>query len=323
MRIYDGDFTVARLIEDCSKTTRESALPVKGQVQEREIDLAKLNERLRTLPIAEIRKRRSRMNKFYEEVLVSIDHERGINFTSVLMIIAHYKVINDNKSLRLKEFLRRRARLQRVNETIQRNIVRNFFDTVYWSRRFRKTQDKKQAGRMTMIPQFTVPEIYIDDEPPSAGPSNYMSNPFLSPPPHSPGGYASDDSDRTGRGGAITPPGSEGTNRSRANSIQITPNQSPTREYPPGRPSLHHASRSDVSFGGESHLGADISRPVSPLRSGSGGELHAGSADGAARSRANSSVSAQDVLEVLDNSAWGESIRRSFTMRRPTHGGAR
>jgi hypothetical protein len=26
------------------------------------------------------------------------------------------------------------------------------------------------------------------------------------------------------------------------------------------------------------------------------------------------------VLEVLDNSAWGESIRRSFTMRRPTEG---
>jgi hypothetical protein len=100
MRIYDGDFTVARLIEDCSRPRRESGLPVEGQVEPREIDLHKLNARLAELPIREIRRRRARMNKFYEEVLVSSDHDRGIAFTSLLMILAHYKVINDNKSLR-------------------------------------------------------------------------------------------------------------------------------------------------------------------------------------------------------------------------------
>ena len=40
------------------------------------------------------------MNTFYEEVLVSSDPDRGIQFTSLLMILAHHKVINDNKSLR-------------------------------------------------------------------------------------------------------------------------------------------------------------------------------------------------------------------------------
>jgi voltage-dependent calcium channel len=153
-----------------------------------------------------------------------------------------------------------------------------------------------------VIPQFTVPEIYVDDEEPTAGPSNYMSNPFLSPPPHSAGRYDSDESG--GLDGAVTPTASDASSRSRANSIQVTPNQSPTHEHAP-RPSLHHASRSDVSAGG---LGAGIGRPVSPLHAGSGAQ------DG--RSRANSAVSAQDVMEVLDNSAWGESIRRSFTMKR-------
>jgi len=62
--------------------------------------LAKLNERLAKLPIKEIRKRRDRMNKFYEEVLVSSDPDRGIRFNDLLMILAHYKVINDNKSLK-------------------------------------------------------------------------------------------------------------------------------------------------------------------------------------------------------------------------------
>lgn len=40
-----------------------------------------------------------------------------------------------------------------------------------------------------------------------------------------------------------------------------------------------------------------------------------------ASSRRNSAVSAENVLEVLDNSAWGESIRRSFTTRRSSKSG--
>lgn len=100
MRIYDGDFTVGRLIEDCSKNRRMSELPVDGHEPKVEIDLDKLNQRLAQLPIAEIRRRRQRMNTFYEEVIVSCDHDRGIAFNALLMILAHYKVINDNKSLR-------------------------------------------------------------------------------------------------------------------------------------------------------------------------------------------------------------------------------
>jgi hypothetical protein len=102
MRIYDGDFTVGRLIEECSTSqTRTSDLPVgPGRDNSPEIDLQKLNQRLAQLPIADVRRRRARMNTFYEEVLVSSDPDRGIQFSALLMILAHHKVINDNKSLR-------------------------------------------------------------------------------------------------------------------------------------------------------------------------------------------------------------------------------
>ena len=124
MRIYDGDFTVGSLIDECAVAPRrESSLPVSGREPTKEIDLDKLNRRLAQLPIAEIRRRRQRMNIFYEEVLVSSDPDRGIQFSSLLMILAHHKVINDNKSLRLEEFLRRRARLQRVQEAVRRRDV--------------------------------------------------------------------------------------------------------------------------------------------------------------------------------------------------------
>jgi hypothetical protein len=297
MRIYDGDFTVRRLIEDCSRVKRVSGLPMEGQQEQREIDLAKLNERLAELPVNEIRRRRARMNKFYEEVLVSSHHDRGIAFTSLLMILAHYKVINDNKSLRLHEFLRRRARLQRVDEAVRRGIVMGFFDTVYWYRLFRRHMEHKNAGVMTAVPQFTVPEIFVEhEEEDSGGPSGQGDHldPFSVSRPVSP--------TMSHVHGAVTPP--EGRSRTPTlrrgdslNSIQITPTASPTRS-PPG--ALQH-QRSSSDLGDGWHLDTlDVDEPV----------------DG--RSRAASGVSAQDVLEVLDNSAWGESIRRSFTMRRPS-----
>lgn len=101
MRIYDGDFTVGSLIEECATTSRRASnLNLGGREQSPEIDIDKLNRRLAQLPVLEIRRRRARMNTFYEEVLVSSDPDRGIQFTSLLMILAHHKVINDNKSLR-------------------------------------------------------------------------------------------------------------------------------------------------------------------------------------------------------------------------------
>src|SRR6201999_4187759 len=137
---------------------------VSHQPISREIDLKKLNERLAALPVYEIRRRRARLQQFYEEVLVSSERDRGIAFNTLLMILAHYKVINDNRSLRLNEFLRRRARLQRVDEAVRRQIVIGFFDTCYWRRYFRMHQDRQRAGRMQSIPQLMVPEIYVEDQ---------------------------------------------------------------------------------------------------------------------------------------------------------------
>ena len=241
------------------------------------------------------------MNKFYEEVLVSSDPDRGIQFTDLLMTLAHYKVINDNKSLRLQEFLRRRARLQRVDEAVRRNIVIGFFDTVYWSRRFRHHMERKNAGVLTAVPQFTVPEIFVehdDDDDDhgdhggaAPGPSTRAADPFADEP-------ASPRSARRSRAALHRADSGD--------SIQLTPAPSPPRRPRPGSGAEPSAWQ----------LGASGGRGDGPLEVDEG-------AGGGARSRAASNVSAQDVLDVLDNSAWGESIRRSFSMRRPSWEGRR
>ena len=99
MRVYHGEFTVGRMIERCKVLPRQSTLSV-DEPKAKQIDLHKLNRTLANIPVEEIRKRRMRLNIFYEEVLVSADPDRGISFNALLMILAHYKVINDNKSLK-------------------------------------------------------------------------------------------------------------------------------------------------------------------------------------------------------------------------------
>jgi len=201
---------------------------------------------------------------------------------------------------RLEEFLRRRARLQRVEEAVRRNVVIGFFDTLYWARRFRRAMDQKKQGRMATIPQFTVPEIFIDDEDITNAQRSQHSasgSPLFSPQDlHAPDSHNPDGRSPSPMQLDTTP------GRSRANSIQQTPQGSPTRASP-------HVSLFTPPGEGDWQFASALSRPPSPLLEPDPGPANS-------RSRANSAVSAADVLEVLDNSAWGESIRRSFTQRR-------
>jgi hypothetical protein len=63
------------------------------------IDLHLLRNSIDRLPVEEIRERRRNYNILYEEAMVSAD-ERGISFTAMLLMLAHYKFIDDNKALR-------------------------------------------------------------------------------------------------------------------------------------------------------------------------------------------------------------------------------
>jgi hypothetical protein len=171
---------------------------------------------------------------------------------------------------------------------------------LYWARRFRRTLDQKKHGRMATIPTFTVPEIFIDDEDITSGQRGKQSasvSPLFSPTDlHATDRYS-------GGSDGYSLPRLDTSLRSRSNSIQMTPQGSPTRGSP-RTSAIPQPGDADWQFASA----LSLSRPPSP------NAAEPGSAD--ARSRANSAVSAADVLEVLDNSAWGESIRRSFTHRR-------
>lgn len=101
MRVYEPEDSVHQILDEVQKDIKParhgSVATASGYG---EIDLDKLNQRIARLNVAKIRERRRRFNLFYEEVLVSADPDRGITFTGVLMILAHYNIINDSKSLK-------------------------------------------------------------------------------------------------------------------------------------------------------------------------------------------------------------------------------
>ncbi|KAK5100599.1 calcium channel protein [Lithohypha guttulata] len=288
MRIYDGDFTVRNLIEDCSVEPGEintSKRVVAG------IDLEKLNSRLNQIPVQEIRARRVQMEIFYQEMLLSADAEKGISFTSCLMILAHYNVISDSKSLRLEEFLRRRARLQRVNETIKRNTVIRFFDAVHWARKFKKHKAMRRDSKLEGPPQIPIPEIFVEnpEDSPDSG-DEAVARDFTETTPLSP---------------RKVPPEIPRINTNLSRPGSAAGSLSPRDMSPGSSPisSPRHLSEIDTSYRGGRDR-SDRSPPATPSLGG--------------HSRQSSTVTGQGVLESFDASAWGESLRRSFTTRRST-----
>ena len=314
MRIYEGEFTVGAILDQCRVNRHESVQMMASRESLHsmqptpdgylgDIDLKELARIVNRIPVPLIRERRQRLNAFYEEVLVSADPDRGISFHQCLMILAHYNVISDSKSLRLEEFLRRRARLQRVEEAVRRNTVIGFFDTLYWSREFRRAIERKKSGRMTAVPQFqfNVPEIYVDvpgdsDEPEEPAPGTMT--PQTQPDPEGPFAPMLSPSGTAHRRTESSPTARRNLPRLDTSLTGRSSGGSSPTEW-----SNFSPSRTPRRMYGE-RVSFDSNEPQeSPSRSG--------------HSRQNSAMSVQDVMHSLDNSAWGESIRRSFTQRRP------
>jgi hypothetical protein len=139
---------------------------------------------------------------------------------------------------------------------------------------------------MTDIPQFGVPEIIVDDE--ENGESSTQMRASVSPllsPADIPGRPRDSFREAFGLDGMSYRPDSGSGLSSPARSPRLSPH--------------HHATSSGVS--------------------GLSFDLHGAGSEGS-HSRRGSNVSAENVLEVFSESAWGESLRRSFTMRHPPGG---
>ncbi|KAG8533335.1 uncharacterized protein KY384_002118 [Bacidia gigantensis] len=271
------------------------------------VDLAELNRQLRMIDVDDIRRRRRRMETFFQEILVSSDQARGVNFTSCLMILAHYNVIDDKKALRLEEYLRRRARMQRVDEEVDRRIIMSFFDMMFWFRQFRSRHDFRHSARMVNVPQFAVPEIFVDDQDALASPQGTVAGPFSDAPavPPKDGGFPGRPSlDTSGirhRNASPTrSPSASDRSPSISPRLSSSAGLSPSGRSPTLTP--HHSPSPSAESAFNWNLSS--SPDAGPAGSAFDGPSERLSPAGG-RSRAHSAVDRENVLQVFDNSAWG------------------
>lgn len=102
MRIYPHEHSVRRILEDIQPEQNSGRVMSMSSTSAAitGVNVRALNKRLTQIDPQAIQRSRARYNLFFEEVMVSADVDRGISFTTVLMILAHYNVISDNKSLK-------------------------------------------------------------------------------------------------------------------------------------------------------------------------------------------------------------------------------
>lgn len=145
--------------------------------------------------------------------------------------------------------------------------------------------EKKRAGRMTAIPQLDVPDIFVDDEEERArGP------PQRSTMAATPSGTKSSDL-------LSSPDAARPLHKSWSSSVDISSYDSSSAHplsFPRATPSMpgHQSQSSSLSF--------EIQEPG----------LHTGESSG------TQAVSPAQVRDLLDDSVWVESIRRSATIRK-------
>ena len=99
VRIYDEFRSVPTILQQCKRDPDPAKEHTHGPTDTDHIDLRLLQNSIDRLPVEEIRERRRNYNMLYEEAMISAE-ARGISFTAMLLMLAHYKFIDDNKALR-------------------------------------------------------------------------------------------------------------------------------------------------------------------------------------------------------------------------------
>lgn len=211
--------------------------------------------------------------------------------------------------------MRRRARLQRVEEEVRRRVVVGFFDTLYHSRKFKRYRALKKTARMTAVPQLDVPDILVDDEEQRAKKKSVTPYGPLSPgtpgsaPLHSPSTFLSPTRNSGGSGHHKTASNisTDLTLQTNFDSFGAHPLSMP-RTGGEGSSSQGRSSGFDAHQSTHSAFSFELQEPSSGQSSRRNSNRN---------SRSNSAVSPIQMSQILDDSIWMASIRRSATMKRP------
>lgn len=123
VRIYPSEYSLRSFRANCRNDLEGSRLS--GQV----LNLEALNKMTQMMDVHEIRRRRVSFKRLHTELMLQNENQ-GISFTSMLLILSHNKFVDEEKSLEIDEYLRRKGVRAKVDRALSDEYRANFFDLI-------------------------------------------------------------------------------------------------------------------------------------------------------------------------------------------------
>lgn len=124
-------------------------------------DAERLAVALSTVDSKELRMRRERFNRVYQEAVMLMHPRKGISFTDMLLLLARTKLVDETEALSVEELIERKETLEQIEHRIRLDRVRGLLQMGYWRQRFLALRDVMRKGE-------AVPTILVHDESPSS-----------------------------------------------------------------------------------------------------------------------------------------------------------
>ncbi|OCF54943.1 high-affinity cell membrane calcium channel [Kwoniella mangroviensis CBS 10435] len=178
VRTYPVEYSLPNMIRNALPDPIDNAsgkLFVANGVR-RAVDIRRLEAQIAHIDYRQVRERRLLFSRLYSEAKISEENGRGISFTSMLMMLAHYKLIDDEKALQLDDLLVRRAKTERVTDLVNLGRVRGLLRTIYWRRRFLASRDERR--RTLNAEAEGIPAIVLEPMPATPPLDEIDRNPF-------------------------------------------------------------------------------------------------------------------------------------------------
>ncbi|GAA5872257.1 hypothetical protein JCM8547_004796 [Rhodosporidiobolus lusitaniae] len=143
------------------------------------VDLDKLESLLEGIDIEEVRQRREIFIHVYHEAKMEAEKSvKGISFATMLTLIAHYRLIDDDMALQMDELVKRRQQQELVVQRVSTDKVHSFLLMTVLRRRY---LNLRQASRRQDM-GAPVPAINIVQEGSPSPVQSRTATPKASPP---------------------------------------------------------------------------------------------------------------------------------------------
>ncbi|KAK8858595.1 hypothetical protein IAR55_002824 [Kwoniella newhampshirensis] len=261
----------------------------------RAVDVRRVEAQIAQIDYRQVRDRRQLFSRLYHEARITEEPGRGISFTAMLMMLAHYKLIDDEKALQLDDLLVRRAKTERVTDLVNLDRVRGLLRTIYWRRRFLNSRDERR--RTLNAEADGIPAIVL--EPMPATPPSDDQNPFNQP--SLPSSRNRDQDRDRDREVSSSPPSSRRSSPSPSPQLHSSP--LPGHGHGPG----HSPSLSISSPGGGGGAGGKPSLARNPSNSSmlSSEDAHY------RRESPTEEVPPENYFDSMATSVWGDMMREA------------